>query len=205
MTDAELVSQVLAGSQDAARRLVAAHQQAVFNLVCRMVRDPGVAEELAQDAFVKAFSALRRYDPAYRFTSWILKIAQNTAIDYLRRQRPSTMSLDAAGDSPGIEALLSDDDAPSPLVQAERADLARALEEALGRLRPEYRRLVVLRYQEDVSYEEMAQLLDIPVGTVKSHLHRARRELAVLMRAAGWGPPREGADSPRATSRGTGS
>jgi RNA polymerase sigma-70 factor (ECF subfamily) len=188
VTDAELVAQVLAGSQDAARRLVEQHQQAVFNLVCRMVRDPGIAEELAQDTFAKAFAALRGFDSQYRLISWLLRIAQNTAIDYLRRRRPPTVSLDDERGGHEIESVLIDARAPSPHLQAERADLAEALQAALDRLRPEYRRLVVLRYHEDQSYEEIAEMLGLPLGTVKSHLHRARHELARLMVESGWGP-----------------
>ena len=203
MTDAELVGQVLAGSQDAARRLVEHHQQAVFNLVCRMVRDPGVAEELAQDAFAKAFAALRTFDPQYRLISWLLRIAQNTAIDYLRRIRPDTVSLDDDRGGRELESVLIDAHAISPLVHAERADLARAIDAALARLRPEYRRLVVLRYQEDQSYEEISEMLGLPLGTVKSHLHRARHELARLMVDSGWGPqasaPGSSAETPQRT------
>ena len=199
VNDAELVSQVLAGSQEAARRLVVQHQQAVFNLVCRMVRDPGIAEELAQDAFVKAFAALRSFDPSYRFSSWILRIAQNTAIDHLRRPRPDSVSLDDE-DGRDLGPLMVDHRAMSPLVEAERVDLAKALDQALDRLRPEYRRLVVLRYQEDQLYEEIAEMLDLPLGTVKSHLHRARQQLAGLMTDAGWGPS-PGQERPEAATR----
>jgi RNA polymerase sigma factor (sigma-70 family) len=188
VTDAELVSRVLAGSEEAARRLVEQHQQSVFNLIFRMVRDQGIAEELAQDSFAKAFAALRSYDPRYRLVSWLLRISQNTAIDYLRRTRRETVSLDdnEAGKLP--ESVLEDARQPSPEMEAQRTDLARALSRALDHLRPEYRRLVVLRYQEDQSYEEIAALLGLPLGTVKSHLHRARQEMARLMAAAGWGP-----------------
>ncbi len=200
MSDAELIAQVLAGSQDAARRLLEQHQQAVYNLVCRMVRDPGVAEELAQDSFAKAFAALRSFDPRYRLISWLLRIAQNTAIDYLRRMRPETVSLDDNRDGRSMEPALVDSRQPSPFTSAERADLAEAIEAALDRLRPEYRRLVVLRYQEDQSYEDIAGMLGLPLGTVKSHLHRARRELAVLLADSGWGPEPGEVDPNPATS-----
>ncbi len=203
MTDAQLVAEVLAGSEDAARRLVEQHQQAVFNLVCRMVRDPGVAEELAQDAFAKAFAALRSFDPQYRLISWLLRIAQNTAIDYLRRIRPDTVSLDDERGGRELESVLIDAREPSPLVHAERAHLASALEAALAQLRPEYRRLVVLRYQEDQSYEEIAEMLGLPLGTVKSHLHRARHELARIMADSGWGPQASSPGAPAATSQRT--
>ena len=98
-SDAELVERALHGSQDAYRALMERHASAVFNVIARLVREPGVAEELAQDSFVKAFNALRSFDPAYKFINWILRIAHNTAIDHLRRRRPNTVSIDeeAAG------------------------------------------------------------------------------------------------------------
>ncbi len=187
-TDAELVARALRGRQDAYRELVDRYSRAVFNLVARMVRDAGVAEELAQDAFVKAFGALKSFDPAYKFSSWILRIAHNTAIDHLRRLRLPTVSIDADPPGHGPRDLLVDQREPTPFDHAEGVDLARDLDRAVAQLRPEYRRLIVLRYQEDQAYEEIAETLDLPLGTVKSHLHRARQELARLMTKAGWAP-----------------
>jgi len=204
-TDADLISRALRGRQDAYRELVDRYSHAVFNLVARMVRDAGVAEELAQDAFVKAFGALRSFDPAYKFSSWILRIAHNTAIDHLRRQRPPTVSIDADVRGRDLHDLLVDEREPTPFDHAEGADLARDLERALARIRPEYRRLIVLRYQEDQGYEEIAETLDLPLGTVKSHLHRARQELARLMTQAGWAPESAPESGPVQPSRGSGS
>jgi RNA polymerase sigma-70 factor (ECF subfamily) len=187
-TDAQLVARALDGAQDAYRELVERHGRAVLSLVARMVREGGVAEELAQDAFVKAFSALRSFDPAYKFSNWILRIAHNTAIDYLRRARPDIVSIDAGAPGRGLADALADDRERSPLDRTVQRGLRDDLERALGRLRPEYRRLVILRYLDDLSYEEIADTLDLPLGTVKSHLHRARAALAVVMTEAGWGP-----------------
>ena len=190
-TDAQLVARALHGSQDAYRDLVERHGRTVLNLVARMVREDGVAEELAQDAFVKAFSALPSFDPAYKFSNWILRIAHNTAIDYLRRARPDMVSFDAESPGHGLTAALIDEKERSPLDRAVQRGLREDLEAALGRLRPEYRRLVIMRYLEDLSYEEIADILGLPLGTVKSHLHRARAALAVVMTEAGWGPETE--------------
>jgi RNA polymerase sigma-70 factor (ECF subfamily) len=203
--DAELVAGALRGRQDAYRELVDRYRHAVFNLIARMVRDAGVAEELAQDAFVKAFGALKSFDPAYKFSSWILRIAHNTAIDYLRRLRLPTVSIDV--DTPGRNPrdLLVDEREPTPFDHAEGADLARDLDRALAQLRPEYRRLIVLRYQEDQAYDEIAETLDLPLGTVKSHLHRARQELARLMTKAGWAPDSAPESGPVQPSRGSAS
>jgi RNA polymerase sigma-70 factor (ECF subfamily) len=152
-----------------------------------MVRDPALAEDLAQDTFVKVFTHLAAYDARYRFTSWILKIAHNTAIDYLRRPRV-VMPLAESEDGETLDSLAPATSETDPAMAAEHQDLARALDKAIDRLRPEYREVVVLRYQEELGYEEIAELLALPLGTVKSYLHRARAELAGLMRAAGWGP-----------------
>ena len=187
-SDAELVEQALRGSQEACRTLVDRHGSSVYHLVARIVRDDGVAEELAQDAFVKAFGALRSFDPAYKFGNWILRIAHNTAIDYLRRRRLDTVSIDDEAPGQAVVEAMVDQREASPFDRAANADLRADLEAALARLRPEYRQMVVMRYREDLSYEDIAEVLDLPLGTVKSHLHRARGELARLMATGGWGP-----------------
>lgn len=187
-TDASLVAQALAGSQDAYRALVERHSRAVLTLVGRIVRDEGVAEELAQDAFVRAFGALRSFDPAYKFTNWLLRIAHNVAIDHLRRKRAAVVPLDDAESGRDMADVLADERAPSAFDRAVRRDFRRDLDAALASLRPEFRRLVVMRYLEDMSYEDIAEVVDLPLGTVKSHLHRARAALGRLLVEAGWGP-----------------
>jgi RNA polymerase sigma-70 factor (ECF subfamily) len=162
-SDAELAGQAMAGSEHASRELVRRYERPVFNLIVRMVRDPALAEDLAQESFVKMFAHLSSYDSHYRFASWLLKIAHNTAIDYLRRPRPAAVSLDD-GDEQG-RMHLEDDSEPSPVELLEHKELADALDAAIGQLRPEYRKVVVLRFQEDLSYEEIADVLDLPIGT----------------------------------------
>ncbi|HOG28059.1 MAG TPA: sigma-70 family RNA polymerase sigma factor [Vicinamibacterales bacterium] len=186
--DPELVRLALAGSQDASRQLVERHARAVYNLVARVVRDDGVAEELTQEAFLKAFRALGSFDPAYKFSTWVLRIAHNLAIDHLRRVRPILVPIDDWSGSENPGDVLVDARAPSPLDHALRRDLRADLEAALSRLRPAFRSLVVMRYLEDLSYEEIALATGLPLGTVKSHLHRARAALARLMAESGWGP-----------------
>lgn len=184
-TDAELTGRALAGSEGAARELVRRYERPVFNLIVRIVANPALAEDLAQDTFVKAFTRLTTYDSTCKFSNWILKIAHNTAIDHLRRPHPPTASFDGDDSGRGLDSLASTTAGPHLL--AERSELAAAFDAAIGRLRPEYREVVILRYQEEFSYEEIAEVLDLPIGTVKSYLHRARAELAEAMRAAGWG------------------
>jgi RNA polymerase sigma-70 factor, ECF subfamily len=187
VTDAELVDRAVAGQQDAFRSLVERHQRSVFNLLARMLRNPALAEEQAQETFLKAFRHLRTFDPRFKFSNWILRIAHNTAIDCMRRSRPAETSLDEPDERDGtrLADIVPDATAPDPSDALERQDAARVLGKALSRLRPEYRRLVVLRYQEDLSYEEIAEITGLPLGTVKSHLHRARAEMAAFLEGQG--------------------
>ena len=187
-TDARLVEEALAGSQDAYRALVERHSRAVLTLVTRLVRDQGVAEELSQDAFVKAFGALRSFDSSYKFSNWILRIAHNVAIDYLRKARPPIVSIDDEVSGRETADALADAREPSAFDRAVRRDFKDDLEAALAKLRPEFRRLVVMRYLEDLSYEDISEVVGLPLGTVKSHLHRARAALGRLLAESGWGP-----------------
>ena len=189
-TDAQLVASALAGSQEAFRELVVRFERPVYSLIVRMVQDPGTAEDLAQEAFVKAYRSLKTYDASRKLSSWLFKIAHNTAIDHLRRHTPDTVSLEAPQDDEGrggLAAVLSDDSIEDPAAAAERRDMARSLELAISRLRPEYREAVVLFYLEGASYQEICEVTGLPLGTVKTNLHRARKELAAEMSALGWG------------------
>lgn len=185
-SDSDLVEQALAGSQDAFRALVSRYARPAIGLAERMVRDRAWAEDLAQEAFARAFDRLDTYKAECRFSAWFFQILHNVTIDALRRKRLPSVSLgelEAAG-HPGIPTRARAD---SPSAVAEQAELSRALAAALGRLRPEYREVVVLRYREELSVQEIAQAMAIPEGTVKTHLFRARKEMAVALSAQGWG------------------
>ena len=158
--DEQLVQEALGGSQRAYRELVHRFERPVFNLVARMVRDRTLAEDLTQDAFVKAFSRLASYQPAQgKFSNWLFKIAHNTAIDHLRRSALDVVPLDSSEpEGADLHAILSNPDASSPLDIAERGNLAEALADAVERLRPEYREVIVLRHQEGLAYEEIADI-----------------------------------------------
>lgn len=187
--DVDLVVDALGGDQEAHRQLVLRYQRPVFALIRRMLRDSATAEDLTQDVFVKAFRALASYDRRRKFSSWLFKIAHNTAIDQLRRRQLDTVALETPGSSgPDLVAFLPDSQAASPDERMQRRDLAGAIEGAIALLRPEYREVVVLRYQQDLSYEEIAEVMDLPLGTVKTHLHRARKAMAQHLAARGWAP-----------------
>lgn len=202
MTDSQLVEQTLAGSEEAFRALVVRYERRVYNLLVRMLRNPALAEELAQETFLKAFTHLRSFDPGYKFSNWILKIAHNAAIDAMRRRGPQEVSLDEPGrqEEARLDSWLVDPNSGAAAEAVERRDLGRLLGAAMDRLRPEYRKVVALRYQEELSYEDIAEVTGLPVGTIKSHLHRARAEMAEFLRKHGLGPAGPGLGRPSRTS-----
>jgi RNA polymerase sigma-70 factor (ECF subfamily) len=188
LDDAAVVAAALKGQPEACEEIVRRYERPIFGLIARMVRDEAQAEDLTQDTFLKMFRALARYDQSLRFSSWLFRIAHNTAIDYLRQRRLLIASpVDDPDDESDPLQSLPDLSAISPERSAERAELAAAVDLALDRVRPDYRAVLVLRYQEGLEYQDIADVLGAPLGTVKTFLHRARRDLARELTAAGWG------------------
>ena len=182
LADREVVELAKAGREVAYRELLRRYERPVFALIYRMVRDRALAEDLAQETFIKVLNALESYRPDYKFSSWIFKIANNAAIDQLRRHQLDTLSLDGAPhartpDEVEATALQAADHGESPLEELESRETGSAIERAISRLRPEYRTAILLRHVEGRSYEEIAEVMDLPLGTVKTYIHRARLEL----------------------------
>jgi RNA polymerase sigma-70 factor, ECF subfamily len=180
--DRDLVTLALKGRETAYRELLSRYERPVFSLVFRMVRDRSLAEDLAQETFIRAFHALKSFNPSYRFSSWLFKIANNLTIDHLRKRTLETVSLDGAPGAVSQEEvdrtrIAVADGGEDPLSYVENRELGGQIEEAIGRLRPEYRTAVLLRHVEGYSYEEIAGIMEVPLGTVKTFLHRARHEL----------------------------
>jgi len=180
--DREVVALAKAGKEAAYRELLRRYERPVFSLIYRMVRDRALAEDLAQETFIKVLNALESYRPEYKFSSWVFKIANNAAIDQLRRREVDTLSLDGAPDARTADeveatALQAVDRQESPLAELESRELGSQIELAVGKLRPEYRTCILLRHVEGRSYEEIAEVMDLPLGTVKTYIHRARLEL----------------------------
>ena len=187
--DADLAVAARKGSGDACTALVRRFERPVYNLLVRLVQDPALAEDLTQDTFLKMFRGLAQYDASLRFSSWLFRIAHNTAIDHLRQRRLllATPRLDEDGDSIDSLDQLPDLRGDSPEQAATRRQMAAVIDRAIDTLRPEYRAVVVLRHHEDLDYEEIAEVMGLPLGTVKTYLHRARKELAARLREAGLG------------------
>lgn len=186
LPDADIVALAQQGRDSAFRELVRRYERPVFSLVYRMVRDREAAEDLAQDSFVKVLNHIDRYRPEFKFSSWIFKIANNVAIDHLRKRQLDTISMDGsphATTAAQVEASSFDVVAQqeSALQELEAREIGSSIERAIERLRPEYRSCIMLRHVEGRSYEEIAATLDLPLGTVKTYIHRARNELRVYL------------------------
>ena len=182
LPDADVVALAQQGRDAAYRELVHRYERPVFSLVYRMVRDRELAEDLTQDTFVKVLSHIDKYRPEFKFSSWLFKIANNVAIDQLRRRQLDTISMDGSPHAASAEAVeASSFDVAvaqeSALDELEARELGSAIERAISSLRPEYRSCIMLRHVEGRSYEEIAATLDLPLGTVKTYIHRARHEL----------------------------
>lgn len=181
-TDQEIVVLARAGEEVAYRELIRRYERPLFSLLYRMVRDRELAEDLAQETFIKALNAIESYRPEYKFSSWIFKIANNAAIDHLRRRELDTLSLEGSPhaetpDAVEATALQIGDRQESPLDAVEARELGGQIERAITQLRPEYRSCILLRHVEGRAYEEIAEILNLPLGTVKTYIHRARNEL----------------------------
>jgi RNA polymerase sigma-70 factor (ECF subfamily) len=180
--DQEIVALARGGEEAAYRELVRRYERPLFSLLYRMVRDRELAEDLAQETFVKALNAIESYRPEYKFSSWIFKIANNAAIDHLRRRELDTLSLEGSPHAETPEAIEATalqigDRQESPLDEVEARELGGEIEAAIAKLRPEYRSCILLRHVEGRAYEEIAEILGLPLGTVKTYIHRARNEL----------------------------
>lgn len=186
LPDADIVALAQQGRERAFRELVRRYERPVFSLVYRMVRDREAAEDLAQDSFVKVLNHIDRYRPEFKFSSWMFKIANNVAIDYLRKRQIDTVSMDGsphASTASEVEASSFEvaSRGETALDELEAREIGTAIEQAIAKLRPEYRACIMLRHIEGRSYEEIATTLDLPLGTVKTYIHRARNELRTYL------------------------
>ncbi|MGE5585094.1 MAG: RNA polymerase sigma factor [Bacillota bacterium] len=187
MDDAAAVKRVLAGDREAFADLVREHGPGVLRLAARMLPSRELAEDVAQETFLRAYSNLARYDPGYPFRSWLYRIAANLCVDALRRWKaaPSSVSIDVvaegdvaeAGPAAGGGLIPGDVGTGDPALEAEKAETAAAVRAAVRELEPEYRLLIVMAHFEGMKNDEIAGATGLSPGLVKNRLYRARRML----------------------------
>ncbi len=181
--DALLIKLALKGDQKAFKRLRMKYYDAIYNAIYRMVRDKEEVTDLAQEAFIKAFTSLASFNEEYAFSTWLFKIATNNSIDYIRRKKLQTFSIDKPIESKDndytFEIPDSTYEADTELISGQRKKL---LDDAIASLPPRYRQVIILRHVEEKEYQEIAKLLKLPLGTVKAHIFRARELLYKKLR-----------------------
>ena len=183
--DLGLVDRALNGDQRAYTELMSLYRDSVFFMMKKMIANTDDAEDLTIEAFGKAFKRLAQYSPDYAFSTWLFKIASNNCIDFLRRKKlGSTMSLDAGFDSSddqegSIDVEFSGLDPEQALMKEQRID---EMHRIVEQLKPKYKQLVEMRYFKELSYEEISVELDLPLGTVKAQLFRARELMFEILK-----------------------
>jgi len=177
-TDAELVNAARGGDEQAIRDLLGRYRTAVFNLAFRILRNEEDATDAAQETFIRVFRALDRFDERQRFKPWILRIASNYCIDQIRKRDWRTVSFDTPIETEdGTLEMELAGPGPQPDEVLKRKEQRMVIEQAIDSLPPDYRMAIVLRHTEGLSYEEIADVLGVPLGTVKARIHRARSAL----------------------------
>lgn len=182
--DFHLVEMAKIGDQKAYAELMGRYRDAIYFMLLKMVNNPSDAEDLTIEAFGKAFKNISQYTPNFAFSTWLFKIATNNCIDFIRKKRGNTVSLDHSFDEDEnlapSSSIQSDSMTPEEhLINKQKVKLMR---EIVGKLKPRYRKLVELRYFNEFSYEEISQELELPIGTVKAQLFRARELLYNILK-----------------------
>lgn len=175
--DYELVQKALQGDEKAFARLLGRYKDAIYFMLLKMVNNRSDAEDLTLEAFGKAFKNLHQYSPTYAFSTWLFKIASNNCIDFLRKKKGTFVSIENNDQSENQEQIKIPSKEPNPEEKLIRMQRAILLRKVVRRLKPRYQTLVELRYFNELSYEEIAKELHLPLGTVKAQLFRAREML----------------------------
>lgn len=182
--DLKLIERAKNGDQSAFATLMDQYRDAVFHMILKMVKNGDDADDLTIEAFGKAFNRIEQYTPNYAFSTWLFKIASNNCIDFIRKKRIHVTSIDNAFTNENGEGVRMDvpSGTPDPEEVIIKTQKVKMMREVVEKLKPRYRELVVKRYFEELSYEEIASQMDLPLGTVKAQLFRARDFLANLMK-----------------------
>ncbi|NBU90801.1 MAG: sigma-70 family RNA polymerase sigma factor [Flavobacteriia bacterium] len=181
--DLVLVEEAKKGKQAAYAELMDRYRDSIYFTMLKMVKNTDDADDLTIEAFGKAFNRLEQYSPSFAFSTWLFKIASNNSIDFIRKKRIQVTSMDSGfsnsdGESIQIDARSTGLNPEETIIQGQRIDHMRLL---VSKLKPKYRELVEKRYFEEMSYEEIAEEMNLPLGTVKAQLFRARDFLASML------------------------
>lgn len=180
--DGEVIRRILRGDEELFAVLVQRYKTRLFRFVERYVGDAEDARDVTQEVFLKVYGALDAYDPKYKFSTWLFRIAGNAAIDHLRRRKVRAFPLELPPDADGdVQQVDPRETRPDPYDDLARRRLRKALDEAIAKLPDDYRELISLRHYGELPYEEIAELKGMPLGTVKNKLFRARQALRDLL------------------------
>ncbi len=170
--------------QKAYAELMGYYRDSIYFMLLKMVRSKDDAEDLTLEAFGKAFKKLQQYSPDYAFSTWLFKIASNNCIDFLRKKRAHIISIDKKYEDPegGKRSITLESKGLDPEEEAIKSQRIKAMRDVVQKLKPRYRKLIELRYFEELSYDEIAQQMDLPLGTVKAQLFRGRDFLFNIMK-----------------------
>jgi RNA polymerase sigma factor (sigma-70 family) len=172
------------GDEKAYAELMQRYKKPVYHMILKMVRNVDDAEDLTIEAFAKAFRNLKKFNPEFTFSTWLFRIATNNCIDFIRKKKLDTMSISNSFKEEGIESADMDikDINLDPQEEAIKSQKVEIIQTIVTKLPPKYQTLVKLRYFEELSYEEIAEEIEAPLGTVKAQLHRARELLFDLIK-----------------------
>jgi RNA polymerase sigma-70 factor (ECF subfamily) len=183
LEDADWVLKAKKGNEHAFRKLMDKYQKGLDFHISKMLRDRSLLEDLIQEIFIKAYKNLKTYNPDYAFSTWLYRIATNHTIDYLRKKKLETYSIDEPFDTKdGQMRIEIQDEAASTDAPIEKKERKNLVHEAINQLPKKYQRVIQMRHIEELSYQEIAEELDLPIGTVKAHIFRAREMLYKAMK-----------------------
>lgn len=184
LEDFDLIDEAILGNEKAYAELMERYRRAVYHTLLKMVRNVDDAEDLTIEAFAKAFKNLPKFKKEYTFSTWLFRIATNNCIDFIRKKKLKTFSINASINNDDADPLHLDlpDGGRNPQEETIRTQKIEFVQQFVKLLPPKYQRLVRLRYFEELSYDEIAKEIEAPLGTVKAQLHRARELLYDLVK-----------------------
>jgi RNA polymerase sigma factor (sigma-70 family) len=181
--DYELIQRAIAKRDDSAyTELMARYKDSIYYMLLKMVRNKDDAEDLTLEAFGKAFMNLEQYSPKYAFSTWLFRIASNNCIDFMRRKKMQTTSIDTEFEDDGTPYIFLPSTGRNPEEETIRNQKFKLMRELVAELKPQYRNLIELRYFKGLSYDEISVKLDLSLGTVKAQLFRARKILEEIIK-----------------------